>query len=439
MAQLRQKLLAGLFAGVATVVLGGCEAVPAAPAPAAAAKPEPALGGQHGISQERLKQLDAAMKTYVAEEKIAGAVVMIQQDGKDVFSEAYGFRDKEAGDPMKEDTIFRIASQTKALTSVAVMMLMEEGELVLDDPLGKFLPEWTRTTVAAPKIGGGYDVVPARRPITIRDLLTHTAGISYGTGPAERAWREAGIYGWYFADRREAVSEVVKRMARLPMTEQPGEQWVYGYNTDILGAVVEKISGQTLDQFLRTRLIEPLGMVDTSFCLPQEKTARLAVVYSAKDGKIERAASPGAMQGTSHVGQGHYAGGPCVAFSGGAGLLSTAKDYSRFLEMLRRGGEFEGKRYISRKSVELMTSDSLVFATFQPGMGFGLGFRIVTDLGKSGQPGSLGEYGWGGAYNSTYWVDPKEGLTVSYMVQLIPAGGLDDQEKIRALVYSAVE
>lgn len=440
MAQLRQMLLAGLLAGASAAALVSCTALPAATTPATAAKPEPSLGSaKHGISQERLKQLDAAMEAYVADEKIAGAVVMIQQDGRDVFSEAYGFRDKEAGDPMKEDTIFRIASQSKALTSVAIMMLMEEGKLVLDDPLGKFLPEWQRTTVAAPRIGGGYDVVPARRPITIRDLLTHTAGISYGAGPAERAWREAGIYGWYFADKREPVSEVVKRMAKLPMTEQPGEQWVYGYNTDILGVVVEKISGQTLDQFVRTRLTEPLGMTDTSFCLPAEKAARFAVVYSAKDGKIERAANPGALQGASHIGQGHYAGGPCVAFSGGAGLLSTAKDYSRFLEMLRRGGELDGKRYLSRKSVELMTSDSLVFATYQPGMGFGLGFRILTDLGKSGQPGSLGEYGWGGAYHSTYWVDPKEGLTVSYMVQLIPDGGLEDQEKIRALIYSAVE
>jgi CubicO group peptidase (beta-lactamase class C family) len=438
MARLRQLLLAGL----SVLTLAGCEGLPAGGSSSskpAASEPALASGAKRGVSQERLKQLDAAMKAYVNDEKIAGAVIMIQQDGRDVFSEAYGWRDKEANDPMKEDTIFRIASQSKALTSVAIMMLMEEGKLVLDDPLGKFLPEWQRTTVATPRIAGGYDVVPARRQITIRDLLTHTSGISYGTGTGERAWKEAGIYGWYFADKREPVSEVVKRMAKLPMTEQPGEQWVYGFSSDILGVVVEKLSGQTLDQFLKERLIAPLGMVDTSFCLPQEKANRFAVVYSAKDGKIERAPNPGALNGVSHIGQGAYAGGPCVAFSGGAGLLSTAKDYSRFLEMLRRGGELDGKRYLSRKSVELMTSDNLVFATYQPGMGFGLGFRIVTDLGKSGQPGSPGEYGWGGAYHSTYWVDPKEGLTVSYMVQLIPDGGLEDQDKIRALVYSALD
>jgi CubicO group peptidase (beta-lactamase class C family) len=423
-----------LLAGIGATALAGCISVSEVRTPA------PALAGApHGMSQERLKRLDAAMRSYIDEGKLAGAVVTIRQDGREVFSEACGWRDKEASDPMREDTIFRIASQTKALTSVAIMMLMEEGKLVLDDPLGKFLPEWSKTSVAVAKERGGYDVVPAKRPITIRDLLTHTAGISYGTGPGEKAWKDSGIYGWYFADRTEPVSEVVKRMARLPMAAQPGEQWVYGYNTDILGVVVEKLSGQTLDQFLRLRMIEPLGMNDTSFCLPPEKASRLAVVYSAKDGRTERAANPGAMLGTGHIGQGHYSGGPCVAFAGGAGLLSTAGDYSKFLEMLRNGGEIDGRRYISRKSVELMTSDNLVTAAFQPGQGFGLGFRIVTDLGKSGQPGSAGDYGWGGAYHSTYWVDPSEGLTVSYMTNIIPAGGLEDQAKIRALIYSALD
>ena len=393
----------------------------------------------HGLSQSRLQVLDATMRKYVDDGKIAGAVVMIQQDGRDVFSNAYGWRDREAGDRMEENDIFRIASQTKALTSVAIMMLMEEGKLVIDDPLGKFLPEWASTTVAVTNAKGGYDVVPAKRPITIRDLLSHTAGISYGSGPGEKAWRDAGVFGWYFADKTEPVSAVVAKMAKLPMAAQPGEQWVYGYNTDILGVIVEKLSGQSLDVFLKERLIDPLGMKDTSFCLPPEKTDRLAVVYTAKDGKAERAPSPGSWQGTGHIGQGHYAGGPCKAFAGGAGLLSTAQDYSRFLEMLRRNGELDGKRYLSRKTVELMTHDSLVSATYQPGQGFGLGFRVTKDPSVMGNLGSVGDYGWGGAYHSTYWVDPDLGLTVVYMVQLIPAGGLEEQSKIRALIYSAVE
>jgi CubicO group peptidase (beta-lactamase class C family) len=393
----------------------------------------------HGISQSRLAVLDATMKRYVEEGKLAGAVVMIHQDGREVFSEAYGWRDREAGDRMEEDDIFRIASQTKALTSVAIMMLMEEGKLVLDDPLAKFLPEWAKTTVAVAKEGGGYDVVPAKRPITIRDLLSHSAGISYGTGPGEKAWRDAGIFGWYFADKTETVADVVKRMPALPMAAQPGEQWVYGYNTDILGVVVEKLSGLSLDVFFKERIIDPLGMVDTSFCLPPEKSSRLAVVYSAKDGKSERAPAPGGWQGAGHVGQGHYENGPCKAFAGGAGLLSTAADYSRFLEMLRQGGTLDGKRYLSRKSVEQMSQDALVTATFQPGQGFGLGFRITEEPGKMGNLGSVGDYGWGGAYHSTYWVDPAEGLTVTFMTQLIPAGGLDTQTKLRALIYSALE
>jgi CubicO group peptidase (beta-lactamase class C family) len=432
-----------LLAGLCTMALPGCMVSvtetqrPASLAPLAHAPI--ANDAPHGMSQSRLAVLDATMKQYVADQKLAGAVVMIHQDGREVFSEAYGWRDREASDSMEETDIFRIASQTKALTSVAIMMLMEEGKLVLEDPLSKFLPDWSKTTVAVAKEKGGFDVVPARRAITIRDLLSHSAGISYGTGAGEQAWRDAGVFGWYFADKTVPVADVVAKMAKLPMAAQPGEQWVYGYNTDILGVVVEKLSGQTLDQFLRLRLIEPLGMSDTSFCLPPEKANRFAVVYSMRESKLERAPNPGALQGTSHIGQGHYAGGPCIAFAGGAGLVSTASDYAKFLEMLRNGGEAGGKRYLSRKSVELMTSNNLVTATYQPGQGFGLGFRIVTELGKSGQPGSVGDYGWGGAYHSTYWVDPSEGLTVTYMTNIIPAGGLEDQAKIRALIYSALD
>ena len=437
-------LLSALF----TSALAGCVDASTAPAPASsqitpAAAPIPAerlaSPAAAGISAERLARLGEVLQSYVDQGQIAGAVIQIQQDGRDVYSEAFGWRDKEARDPMREDTIFRIASQTKALTSVAAMMLMEEGKLLLDDPIGKHLPEWTRTKVAVARPGGGYDVVDAKRPITIRHLLTHTAGISYGSGPAEKAWRDAGIFGWYFANRDTPVSSVVARMASLPMAAQPGEQFVYGYNTDILGVVVEKVSGQTLDAFLNERLIRPLGMKDTSFYLRREKANRLAVVYSAEADGIRRAADADAWQGRAHFGQGHYVEGPRVAFSGGAGLLSTAADYSRFLEMMRRGGELDGRRYLSRKSVELMVADHLANIPYNPGMGFGLGFSIREDLGHAGSPGSEGEFGWGGAYHSQYWVDPKERLTVAYMIQLIPAGTIDDHGKVRALIYQALD
>lgn len=424
-------IVTAIFATTALAGIG----TPAAAQPVAAVE----QAAPHRLSPERLERITALLQDYVEQDRIAGAVVMIRQDGRDVYSQAVGWRDREARAPMREDTIFRIASQTKALTSVAVMMLMEDGKLLLNDPVGKYLPEWQQTTVAVSREGGGYDVVPAKRPITIRDLLTHTAGISYGYGTPEDVWRKADIVDWYFADRDEPVSAVVARMAALPMPEQPGEKFVYGYNTDILGVVVEKISGQTLDAFLRERLIEPLGMKDTSFYLPREKADRLAVVYSDEEQGIGRAPDAADAGDARPYGQGHYLNGPRVAFSGGAGLLSTAGDYSRFLEMMRRGGELDGKRYLSPKTVELMTVDHLGDIEFNPGMGFGLGFAIREDLGLAGEPGSEGEFSWGGAYHSQYWVDPNERLTVSYMVQLIPSGDNDIPGKLRALIYQAME
>ncbi len=392
------------------------------------------------LSPERLERLTGILQSYVDRGDLAGVVLIIRQDGRDVYSKALGWRDREARDPMREDTLFRIASQTKALTSVAVMMLMEEGKLLLSDPLGKHLPEWANTQVAVEREGGGYDVVPAKRPITIRDLLTHTSGISYGAGPAEKAWRDAGINSWYFSDRAEPVSAIVARMAALPMAAHPGEKFVYGYSTDILGVLVEKVSGKTLAAFLDERLIQPLGMKDTAFYVPREKAARLAVVYAEKDGGgITRVPDPGQWQDEGHVGQGHYLEGPRIAHSGGAGLVSTARDYSRFLEMLRQGGTFEGRRYLSPKTVALMSADHLGDIPYTPGMGFGLGFNVRKDLGTAGMLGSEGDYGWGGAYHSQYWIDPEQRMTVSYMVQLLPAKRIDDHGKLRSLIYQAIE
>jgi CubicO group peptidase (beta-lactamase class C family) len=387
-----------------------------------------------GLSSERLKRLSEAMNAYVRDGKLSGGVVLVARRGKVAHLEAFGRRDVEAGAAMREDSVFRIASQTKALVSVGVMMLQEEGRLHINDAVGKYIPEFRETTVAVPKQGGGYDVVKAKRQITVRDLLTHTAGVGYGWGVAGDRWAAANIQGWYFADRDEPVGATVARMAALPFDAQPGERYVYGYSTDILGVVVERASGQALDEFLRARLFEPLGMKDTHFYLPESKAERLATVYSAKEsGGLERAPEPGGM-----AGQGAYVRGPRKSFSGGAGLVSTANDYARFLSMLLNGGELDGKRLLGRKSVELMTVDHLNGVAFRDGQGFGLGFSVVKDLGARGQPGSVGEYGWGGAYHSTYWVDPKEQLVVLYFTQLIPARGLDDHDKLRALVYQAI-
>ena len=394
----------------------------------------PAAPEDVGMSSERLERLTAALQGYVDDGRLAGAVALVARRGKVAYFEAVGYRDQESGSPMTTDAIFRIASQTKALVSVGVMLLQEEGRLLSTDPIGKYLPAFAETTVAQPNGRGGYDVVAARRPITIRDLLTHTAGISYGAGPAGAEWDEAGITGWYFADRDEPVGDVMGRLAKLPLDAHPGESWIYGYNTDILGAMIEKISGGTLAEFLGERLLGPLGLDDTHFFLPTDKVGRLATVYSAvPGGGFERAPDPGHM-----VGQGAYVNGPRRSFSGGAGLLSTATDYATFLQMLLNGGELDGTRILSRKSVELMTVNHIGDLPFRNGQGFGLGFSVVTDLGRRGLPGSAGEFGWGGAYHSTYWVDPAEELVVVYLTQIIPASGIDDHGKLRALIHQAI-
>jgi CubicO group peptidase (beta-lactamase class C family) len=385
-----------------------------------------------GIDAERLERLGPALQAYVDDELLAGAVTLVARRGKIVYLEATGARDREAAAPMRTDTIFRIASQTKAIVSVAAMTLVEEGKMLLTDPVGKYIPEFRSTTVAVPRDDGGYDVVPANRPITIRDLLTHTSGYGYGMGLAEDRWQSAGLQGWYFADRDEPIGASIARMAALPAQAQPGERWIYGYNTDILGAVVERVAGKSLDAVLAERVLNPLGMRDTHFFLPEEKRERLAAVYSRGENGISRAPAAGS------VGQGAYVDGPRKSFSGGAGLLSTANDYGRFLQMLLNGGELDGARILSRKTVELMTTDHLGAVPYNPGQGFGLGFSVLEDLGARGWPGSVGEYGWGGAYHSTYWVDPVEELIVVHLTQLIPAGDVDDFGRVRALVYQAL-
>ena len=385
-----------------------------------------------GFVPGRLERVGALLDDYVAEGRLPGAVVAVLRDGAVAYEHAVGFADVEARTPLAPDAVFRIASQTKAVVSVAVMMLQEDGALLISDPVGKYLPAFARTTVAELR-PGGVEVVPAERAITIRDLLTHTAGIGYGSGAGGERWVEAGITGWYFAHHTEPVRATVDRMGSLPFQAQPGERFVYGYNTDILGALVEEVSGTPLDDFLQSRIFEPLEMRDTHFYLPLEKRARLATVYNEETpGQLVRA-----PDGPGMTTQGQYVDGPRVSFSGGAGLLSTARDYARFLQMMLNGGTLGDSRILSPASVALMTSNH-VGDLFAPGMGFGLGFSVRLDLGEAGEPGSLGDYGWGGAYHTTYWVDPAERLVVVYFTQVIPAAGLDDHQKLRALVYGAL-
>lgn len=387
-----------------------------------------------GISSERLGRLDTVLNSYVEENLIAGQVLLVLRKGRIAHSLANGMRDIEATDPMKEDTIFRIASQTKALVSTGIMILHERGQLDISHPLSRYIPEWENVQVAVPNENGSYNVEPVERPITLRHLLTHTAGMSYGTGPASREWEEADFQGWYFANKTETIGESIARMASLPLDAHPGTAWIYGYNTDILGAVIEKASGMDLNNFLQQEIFEPLEMSDSHFYLPENKRDRLAVVYQPKPGGgIQAIPATDGMRS-----QGLYIDGPRISYSGGAGLLSTANDYARFLQMTLNGGELDGKRILSRKTIELMTTNHLGDLPFRSGQGFGLGFSIVTDLGERGTLGSVGEYGWGGAYHSTYWVDPLEELVVVYLTQIIPATGLDDYSKLRSGVYQAI-
>ena len=389
-----------------------------------------------GMSSERLDRLDTVLKSYVENEQLAGQVAMVLRKGRVVFSAANGWQDKAAGIPMSEDSIFRIASQTKALVSTGIMILHERGQLDISHPLSRYIPEWENMKVAVSETDGSYRLEDARRPITIRHLLTHTGGVSYGSGPARDQWQQAGFQGWYFADSTEPILASIRRMAALPLDQHPGEEYIYGYNTDILGAVIEVASGKNLSTFLTEELFEPLAMTDTHFFLPQDKAARLSVVYEpAPEGGIRAIDSSDGMQSQGLYVQGS---GPNTSFSGGAGLLSTANDYARFLQMTLNGGELDGQRILSRKTIELMTTDHLGGIPFRDGQGFGLGFFVVTDLGERGILGSEREYGWGGAYHTTYWVDPAEELVVVYLTQLIPAQGIDDYSKLRSGIYQAI-
>ena len=398
------------------------------------AKPKPAPATT-GVAVERFKRLDTVLQEHVDQNRIAGIVVLVLRDGKPIYERALGWSDKEAKRPMTVDTIFRIASQSKALTSAAILALMEEGRLTPNMPVSRFIPGFAKTTVAV-RGDTGSSTVPARRAITIADLLTHTAGISYGTDALVSAQYEAkGLgpaagFGWYTADKDEDTCTTMERLAMLPFVAQPGESYVYGYNTDILGCVVERASGMPLDKFIADRITKPLGMKDTNFYLPAADRDRLAAVYSSDaDGTIVRAPE-GAR------GQGHYVEGPRKSFSGGAGLLSTARDYARFLEMTRNGGALDGVRILSPRTTALMTTNQSGTLHSATGLGFGFGFETVDRYGALGLS-SVGAYRWGGAYGSNYVVDPDARLVMVYMIQLIPSR-TDLGQIVPALIYQAL-
>jgi CubicO group peptidase (beta-lactamase class C family) len=400
--------------------------------PAIAAPASEAL--RNGFSVERLARIDTLLQQYVDENRIGGAVALVMRDGQPVYERAVGWADREANRRMTTDTIFRIASQTKAITSAGILMLVEEGKIGPNDPVSRFIPAFAKTAVAVAGDNGQVTTVPARRQILIRDLLTHTAGISYGTDRLIAPLYEpkglgpAAGFGWYTADKDEGVCDTMERLATVPFTAHPGERYVYGYNTDILGCVIEKVSGMPLDAFLRTRILEPLDMRDTSFFLPADKRNRLAAVYSSTNGVLTRA--PDGSRG-----QGHYVDGPRRNFAGGAGLLSTARDYSRFLEAIRNGGALGRARILAPRTVALMTHNQIGTLHSTDGRGYGFGFQTTDRVGGNGLD-PVGSYGWAGAYGSMYRVDPEGGITLLLMIQLLPQN-TDLGQRFPTLVHQA--
>ena len=386
-------------------------------------------------SKERLSRVDQVLQSYVDQGKVAGVVALVLRDGKPVYERAAGWSDKEAGRKMTPTTLFRIASQTKAITSTAVLALVEEGKIGLDEPAGHFIPSFTKTSVAV-KDEAAFKIVPAKRQITIRHLLTHTAGISYGTEAhirdmyAAKGLGPSAGNGWYTADKDEPICETMERLGTLPLFSQPGEVFVYGYNTDILGCIVEKASGMSLAEFISQRITGPLGLKDTRFYVPPGERDRLAAVYSSGiDQAIVRAPE-------GPKGQGHYVDGPRKSYAGGAGLTSTAHDYARFLEMIRNGGSLDGVRILGNRTVQLMTTNQSGLLHSATGLGFGLGFQTVDRYGASGMA-EVGAFGWGGAYGTTYQVDPDSHMVVVLMIQLMP-NATDIQAKFSAAVYQAL-
>ena len=391
----------------------------------------------------KLKHVDRALEGYASSGKIAGAVALVLMDGDPVYERAVGWRDREAKVPMDMHTIFRIASMTKAIASAAVLILAEEGKLSVHEEVSKYIPAYATTFVAVRTPNSTeVAIVPAKTPITIHHLLTHTAGISYGTQPEIAELYRAADLGlalgspWNISGKDETVCETMDRLAKLPFIAHPGEGWVYGYATDILGCVIEKITGKSLDEFIRKRITEPLGMHDTFFFLPPNDRGRLAVVYGSKKVMKNGKESKDYLAERSFA-DGPYVYGPRKNFSAGAGLLSTARDYSRFLEMIRNGGIFEGKQIMKTETVKLMTTAQTGGGpTSVRGMGFSYGFETTGRAGANG-PEAVGSYGWIGAYGTFYRVDAQQGLTIILMTQMLP-NQTDIKDRFWREIYKAL-
>jgi CubicO group peptidase (beta-lactamase class C family) len=392
-----------------------------------------------GLSSARLDRLRDHMQRYVDQHKLAGLITMVARHGQVVHAECFGMMDLEANKPMQLDTIFRLYSMTKPITSVAVMILYEEGHFQLYDSVSRYIPEFKDLKVFVEATEAGIELAEAEREITIRDLLTHTAGLTYDflEGSAVGAmYREAELFR-----PDQSLQDMIRKLAKLPLVLQPGRAWRYSVAFDVLGYLVEVISGMPFESFLEQRIFRPLGMVDTAFYVPQEKLGRLAAMYGpAEEGGLKLIEAPATSP---------FAEPPRLA-SGGGGLVGTASDYMRFAQMLLNGGELDNTRLLSRKSIELMITNHLSqhlipFALvkgaeiYTKGYGYGLGFGVLMDVAQSETVGSVGEFEWGGAASTSFWVDPNEELIGLLMPQFQPVLYYPIDRQFKVLTYQAID
>jgi CubicO group peptidase (beta-lactamase class C family) len=396
-----------------------------------------------GLSSSRLARIGDHMKRYIDAGKIAGTLTLVARRGQVAYLEPLGHLEIERRRPVTADAVWRIYSMTKPITSVGLMMLYEEGRFQLDDPVHRFIPSWQNLRVF---VGGNYPTfktAPVERPMTIRDLLSHTSGLTYGfmeRTNVDAAYRQLGV-----ADQTRSgytLQDMVETLAELPLEFSPGTRWNYSVATDVVGHLIEVISGQRLDAYLRERILDPLGMRDTGFVLQDEQVARFAANYERQgDGSLKMIDNPE---------QSNYR--KRSFFSGGGGLLSTAPDYFRFTSMLQNMGELEGIRLLGRKTVELMTMNHLpggqdltdlaqagMFTeTAYAGVGFGLGFSVAQSPARAQILGSAGEFAWGGAASTAFWIDPAEDLIVIFMTQLMPSSSYPLRRELRVLTYASL-
>jgi len=399
-----------------------------------------------GLSKEALARIPAHFNRYVDEGKLPGYLVMVARRGKVAYLHQYGLADVARQKPMVEETIFRVYSMTKPITSVALLQLYEQGRFQLDNPVARFIPAFKDLAVYASHNNNGHIVTKAPdREMTIRDLFTHTSGLSYGNDashPVEALYQERKM-------REGSLADLVEKLSTVPLLFSPGTQWNYSFATDVLGYLVEVMSGQRLDSYFADHIFGPLGMVDTGFHVPAEKHHRFAANYGPKDGGKDRG-KDGGMQLVDDPTTSVYLQPP-VRLSGGGGLVSTCADYFRFAQMLLNKGELEGVRILGRKTVELMTANHMpengdlasmgvpVFSeTTYSGIGFGLGVSVMLDPAKAQILGSPGEYAWGGAASTAFWVDPVEEQIVIFLTQLMPSSTYPIRRELRVLTYGAI-